>query len=160
MQNAHMRVDGAAPRGLWPPNGGRLCRRVVKEKVLRIDRPAAGGFLGLTAFQAEGCGLPLCGNAYKVSVTDSPFCVIWHDRHSAGWLAALASPYPATLDFPLFRGQNKAPRNILFISISTVSTGYSVTACGGKVVAPATKGGISIARQGGCKGFIIRGRLL
>ena len=51
-----VRVDGAAPRGLWPPAGGRLCRRVVKEKVLRIDRPAAGGFLSLTAFQAEGCG--------------------------------------------------------------------------------------------------------
>ena len=30
-----MRVDGAAPRGLWPPAGGGLCRRVVKEKVLR-----------------------------------------------------------------------------------------------------------------------------
>ena len=52
-----------------------LCRRVVfasaqgaGRKVLRIDRPAAGGFLSLTAFQAEGCGLPLCGNAYKVSV--------------------------------------------------------------------------------------------
>ena len=43
-----MRVDGAAPRGLWPPAGGRLCRRVVKEKVLRIDRPASGGFLSLT----------------------------------------------------------------------------------------------------------------
>ena len=30
----------------------------------------------------------------------------------------------------------------------------------GKVVAPATKGGLSLARQGGCKDFIIRGRLL
>ena len=60
MQNAHMRVDGAAPRGLGPPVGGGLCKRVVMEKVLRIDRPAAGGFLSLTAFQAEGCGLP-CG---------------------------------------------------------------------------------------------------
>ena len=28
-------------------------------KVLRIDRPAAGGFLSLTAFQAEGCGIAL-----------------------------------------------------------------------------------------------------
>ena len=44
-------------------------QRVLRGKVLRIDRPAAGGFLSLTAFQAEGCGLPLCGNAYKVSVT-------------------------------------------------------------------------------------------
>ena len=25
-------------------------------KVLKIDRPLAGGFLSLTAFQAEGCG--------------------------------------------------------------------------------------------------------
>ena len=43
--------------------------------------------------------MPLCGNAYKVSVTDSPFCVIWHEKHSADWLAALASPYPASPDF-------------------------------------------------------------
>ena len=48
-----MRVDGAAPRGLWPPVGGGLCRRVVKRvvqgKVLKMDRPGAGGFLSLTA---------------------------------------------------------------------------------------------------------------
>ena len=36
-------------------------------------------------------------------------------------------PYPAAPDFPLFRGQNKTPRNTLFISGSTVSTGYSAT---------------------------------
>ena len=51
-----MRVDGAAPRGLWPPVGGRLCRRVVKGKVLKMDGPSAQGFLSLTAFQADGCG--------------------------------------------------------------------------------------------------------
>ena len=28
-------------------------------KVLKMDGPSAGGFLSLTAFQAEGCGLPL-----------------------------------------------------------------------------------------------------
>ena len=33
--------------------------RVQRGKVLKMDRPAAGGFLSLTAFQAEGCGLPL-----------------------------------------------------------------------------------------------------
>ena len=75
-------------------------------RVLKIDGPSAQGFLSLTALRAEGCGLPLCGNAYKVSVTDSPFCVIWHEKHSADWLAALASPYPAAPDFPLCRGQN------------------------------------------------------
>ena len=67
-------------------------------------------------------------------------------------------PYPAPPDFPLCRGQNKTPRNTLFISGSTVSTGYSAPACGGKVVAPATKGGLHFRRpQGGCKGFIQTG---
>ena len=49
------------------------------------------------------------GNAYKVSVTGFSFSVIWQNNHSADWLAALASPYPAAPDFPLCRGQNKAP---------------------------------------------------
>ena len=35
----------------------RLCRRVVKGTVLKIDWPfRARGFLGLTALHAEGCG--------------------------------------------------------------------------------------------------------
>ena len=42
------KVDGPSGRGLWPPDGGRLYRRVVKGKVLKMDRPAAGGFLSLT----------------------------------------------------------------------------------------------------------------
>ena len=124
----------------------------------------------MTAFQAEGCGGGFAA-IFKVSVTDLPICIIWHEKHSADWLAALASPYPAAPDFPLFRGKNKTPRNTLFINSSTVSTGYSATVevlhrtskwgevrrlacplrrfpfaappnCGGKVVAPATKGGM------------------
>ena len=71
--------------------------------------------------------MPLCGNAYKVSVTGLALCVIWYNKHSADWLAALASPYPAAPDFPLFRGQNKTPRNTLFISGSAISTGYCAT---------------------------------
>ena len=78
-----MRVDGAAPRGLWPPVGGGLCS-------LRSGGDSACG--------AEGGGLPLCGNAYKISVTGFTFSAIWHDKHSADWLAALASPYPAAPD--------------------------------------------------------------
>ena len=70
-------------------------------KVLKMDGPSAQGFLSLTALRAEGCGIALTGDEYKVSVTDSPFCVIWHEKHSADWLAALASPYPAApLDTP------------------------------------------------------------
>ena len=71
------------------------------ERFLGLTGLMAGGFLSLTALRAEGYGLPLCGNAYKVSVTDLPFCVIRYDRHSADWLAALASPLPAAaLDAP------------------------------------------------------------
>ena len=71
-----MRVNGAAPRGLWPPDGGRLCRRAAKGKVLKMDGPSAQGFLSLTAFQAEGCGIALTGDEYKVSVTGFTFSVI------------------------------------------------------------------------------------
>ena len=41
----------------------RLCRRVV-EKVLKMDRPLAGGFLSLTALRAEGCGIALSGDEF------------------------------------------------------------------------------------------------
>ena len=125
-----VRVDGAAPRELWPPASGRLCSLALRgqgERFLGLTGLMAGGFLSLTAFQAEGCGIALTGDEYKVSVTDSPFCVIWHDKHSADWLAALASPYPASPDFPRKRGQNKTPRNTLLINGSTVSTDYCAT---------------------------------
>ena len=137
----------------------------------------------MTTFQAKGCGIALTGDEHKVSVTGLAFCIIGLDWHSADWLTAFASPYPAAPDFPLCRGQNKTPRNTLFINGSTVSTGYSATVevlhrtskwgevrrlacplrrfpfvappnCGGKVVAPATKGGMHFPRpQGGCMVF-------
>ena len=45
----------------------------VEEKVLKIDRPLAGGFSGLTALQAEGCGIAAFGgDEYEVSVTGLP----------------------------------------------------------------------------------------
>ena len=87
---AGVRVDGPPARGLWPPFGGGLCKRIVKGKVLKMDGPSAQGFLGLTAFQAEGCGLPLCGNAYEVSVTGLAVCVICDTISSATYF--LVSP--------------------------------------------------------------------
>ena len=198
-------------------------QRVQRGKVLRIDRPDGRRVLRFDGLSGRGLWYRPAGDEYKFSVTDSPFCVIWHDRHSVNWLAALASPFPATPDFPRKRGQNKTPRNTLLINGSTVSTGYSATVevlhrtstvgrskapslpiktlsfCRptelrgwqrnwihrgaprpanpvtcfppGKVVVPATKGGLHFRRpQGGCMvfprakarllGFIIRGRLL
>ena len=49
-------------------------------KVLKMDRPAAGGFLSLTALRAEGCGIALSGDEYEVSVTGLALCVIWHEK--------------------------------------------------------------------------------
>ena len=69
----------------------RLRREGSEGKVLRIDGPfRAQGFLSLTAFQAEGCGLPLCGNAYKISVTGFTFSVIYDTISSATYF--LVSP--------------------------------------------------------------------
>ena len=83
----------------------------------------------MTVLRAEGCGIALSGDEYKASVTGFTFCVIWHEKHSADWLAALASPYPAAPDFPLFRGKNKTPRDNLLINPPlemTVATGTPI----------------------------------
>ena len=69
-------------------------------KVLRIDRPDGRRVLRFDGLSGRGLWYRPAGDEYEVSVTDSPFCVIWHDRHSADWLATLASPYPASPDFP------------------------------------------------------------
>ena len=46
------------------------------KKVLKMNGPAAQGFLSLTALRAEGCGIALTGDAYEVSVTGLAFYVI------------------------------------------------------------------------------------
>ena len=85
-----VRVDGPTARGLWWPDGGGLCRRVVKGKVLKMDGPSAQGFLSLTALRAEGCGIALTGDEYKVSVTGLAICVICNTISSATYF--LVSP--------------------------------------------------------------------
>ena len=49
-------------------------------KVLKMDRPAAGGFVSLTALRAEGCGGGFAA-IFKVSVTGFAFWIRWHDKH-------------------------------------------------------------------------------
>ena len=74
---------------------------------VRVDGPLARGFLrflSLTAFQAEGCGIALTGDEYKISVTGFTFSVIRYDRHSADWLAALASPLSGFAGLPPVQG--------------------------------------------------------
>ena len=67
---AGVRVDGPPARGLWPPFGGGLCKRVVNGKVLKMDGPSAQGFLSLTAFQAEGCGIAHRAMSIKSALRD------------------------------------------------------------------------------------------
>ena len=60
------------------------------ERFLGLTGLTAGGFLSLTAFQAEGCGIALAGDEYKVSVTGLAFCVICDTISSATYF--LVSP--------------------------------------------------------------------
>ena len=134
-----MRVNGASPR-----------------RFLR--------FLSLTALRAEGCGITLRAISIKsalrvhLSVSYGMISILLNYLPSADtppirlrrtspresvshdFQVALLPYESCSLATPS-GGQNKTPRNTLFINGSTVSTGYCATACGGKVVAPATKGG-------------------
>ena len=101
---------------------------------------------GNSACGAEGCGLPLCGNAYKVSVTGFPF--LYHMTcFPPGKVVATATKgghtemvhevydslfFPSYLSFPLFRGQNKT--SLHFPSVSYVAH------CPVPIVPPATLG--------------------
>ena len=59
---------------------------------------------------------------------------------------------------PLFRGQNKTPRNALFISISTVSTGCCAPSKRGKGGGASHQRGNAFPRpQGGCMVFAAKG---
>ena len=97
------------------------------KKVLRIDRPLAGGFLGLTALRAEGCGLPLA-MLIKSALRDLLFCVIGLEKHYIDQPPPVAFP-------PLVPHGTKG--------------GISFARQGGWPVFPRP--------QGGCKGFIQTG---
>ena len=176
---------------MWPGFKGwwwRLRRRFYKKGGAAGAAGCVEGLCSLrsggdSACGAEGGGLPLCGNAYKVSVTGFTFSVIWYDKHSADWLVALASPYPASPDFSM--GKHVTRFSGRFASLRIV---FPCHPCSGgrinrsmlscrdmapwlSIHSPTTKwgkgGGASHQRgmhfqrpQGGCKGFIIRGRLL
>ena len=64
----HMAFCGLARCARLPLSGCAI-GHTFGVRVLKMDRPAAGGFLSLTAFQAEGCGIALSGDEHEVSVT-------------------------------------------------------------------------------------------
>ena len=139
----------------------------------RVDAPPGRGFLrflSLTAFQAEGCGIARRAMSIKSALRD--LLSVSYDMISILVISRYAAPpYPAAPDFPPSGGQNKTPQNILFISISTVSTGYCATSKRGKGggashqrgnAFPRAKRGWPVFRRAKARllGFIIRGRLL
>ena len=156
--------------------GGRSAARV--QRVQRV-RPAFGRLVQRVVVS------PLRAMSIKSALRDW-LSMSYGMKNNSAELSAFGryTPYPAAPDFPRKRGQNKTPRNTLFINGSTVSTGYSATVevlhrtskwgevrrlacplrrfpfaappnCGGKVVAPATKGGLHFhARRAVVKVFL------
>ena len=56
-------------------------QRVQRGKVLRIDRPDGRRVLRFDGLSGRGLWYRPAGDEYKFSVTDSPFCVIHHEKH-------------------------------------------------------------------------------
>ena len=152
-----------------------------------MDRPAAGGFLSLTALRAEGCGGGFAA-IFKVSVTGLAFWVRWHDKHYDDEPPSVAFPplVPYGTTFPPGIGRatkgkrlygqarrltspdlhilcrmctvdNKAPQSNPFTQRIAKN---KVPPPGGRWWHQPPKGVHFPRPQGGCKGFIIRGRLL
>ena len=127
------------PRGPWTRPAGVRVQRVLK--VQRVQRVVVA---------------PLRTMSMKSALRD--LLSVSYDMISILVISRYAAPpYPAAPDFPPSGGQNKTPRSNLPICNSIVSTGYSATACGGKVVATATKGGAFSRPQGGCMVFAAKG---
>ena len=76
---------------------------------------------GNSACGAEDWGLPQSGNAYKISVTDSPICIIRHEKHYVDQPPPVAFPPFGALRHhlpPAERWDNKALKSSSFISSS------------------------------------------
>ena len=120
-------------------------------KVLRIDRPDGRRVLKFDGL--SGRGLRIARRAILIKSALRDLVSVPYSKITILLTGSLRSPppYPAAPDFPLFRGQNKAPRNTLFISGSTVSTGYSAPSKRGKGGGASHQRGNAFPRpQGGC----------
>ena len=146
-----------------------------------MDGPSAQGFLGLTAFQAEGCGLPL---AMLIKSALRDWLSMSYGMIGILLIGSLRSPppYPAAPDFLHGKACHTILRSLCFltnrvplpphpgdrINRSMLScrdmalwlSTHSPTAPRGKGGGASHQRGSSLARKGGCEGFFIRGRLL
>ena len=105
-------------------------QRVRKGRFLGLTGPMGRRVLKFDGPLARGLWYRPQGDEYKVSVTGLAFYVIWHEKHSADWLAALATPY-----------RGCAIGHTFGVRVDGASSPCDCpTACGGKVVR-STKGG-------------------
>ena len=82
--------------------GGKLySRRLTPYGQAPLGLEGSSAFRRSGSKGSKGGGIALSGDEYEVSVTGFTFSTIWYDKYSADWLAALASPYPASPDFHL-----------------------------------------------------------
>ena len=111
-----------------PGSEGSEGSKGSKGKVLKMDGPSAQGFLSLKGPLAPRVVVsPSRAMSMKSALRDcryGSYSLIHILR-----IGSLCSPPPIRTapDFPRKQGQNKTPRNTLFINGSTVSTGYSAT---------------------------------
>ncbi len=153
----------------------------------------AGGFLSLTGLWPEGCGGGFAASLLKSALRD--WLSMSYGMISILRIGSLRSPPPIRLRRTFPHPGDRINRSMLSCrDMAPWLSIHSAPACGGgkgtgfiggaprpanpvtcfppgKVVAPATKGGMhflersevglfSLGRKPGCKGFIIRGRLL
>ncbi len=131
-----VRVDGPPARGLWPPDGGGLCS-------LRSGGNSACG----ADFIRIALRAILIKSALRIYLSVSYVMI------GILLIGSLRSPPPirAAPDCPLFRGQNKTPRSIPFISRSQHSGALlSHRFAGGRWCRKAPKGDAFPRPQGGC----------
>ena len=128
-----MKVDGTSSRrflrflsltALWAEGGGggfaadfkekgrgsaAGCVEGLYRKVLKMDRPLAGGFLSLTALRAEGCGIALRAMSFIIPPSARRFRGWWW-RPSGAIFKGRASP-PFNLPTPIQGGGWRAERD-------------------------------------------------
>ena len=119
-----------------------------KGKVLKMDGPSAQGFLSLTAFQAEGCGIARRAMSIKLALRDD--LAVSYGMIGILQVGSLRSPPPIRLrrTSPYSGGRIKDLEASLRKRQCTLHRqgkdsslhSYCPTACGGKVVR-STKGG-------------------
>ena len=127
-----------------------------------MDRPEGRRVRKFDGPSGRGLWIALSGNAYKVSVTSLPYCIIWRNKYSADWLASLASPYAGgRINRSMLSCRDMTPW------LSTHSPTAPRRECGGAshqrgmhFLARRAVVWFSDGRKPGCKGFIQNWRLL